>query len=639
MINIKNVCVALLVLLMHVMSCNAQEGFETRLSQVKSQLEMLSDSLAPGLNEYATLSVANSSIQSFMRTLAEGHELNVQIDPSLNITLTNNFTNVQVKDLLYFLCREYKLDIRFVNSILSFYQFREPVKVILPPPVKKLDVSYDNSSSRITFDLSNDTLKSFVKLVTSLTNRNVIASGGSNIENKIVQGYIKDLPLENALDKFAFINGLKFSKTKDGVFVFENIQPIQQNFNSNVVQNSSFSPQRQSQGEITARDSLLDLDVINIPLLEIVNQASLQLNKNYFVFSEITGSTTAKVRGVTYEELLSILFQGTNYTYKKRENFYMIGQRMQEGFRTTELYKLDFRPIDGIDKELPADLVKDIEVRIARELNSVILTGNKHRIDELISFLKLIDQPVPNILIEVIVAEAKKGFSLQTGLKAFLADSVPSTQGQVFPGIDLTLSTKSINNVLDKLDSKGIVNLGRVSPKFYMTLQAMEKNNNLQLRSTPKLSTINGSKANLTIGQSVYYVEQTQNITGGVTPITTTSQRFNKVEANLSISISPVVSGNEHITLDILAEFSNFIPSTIANAPPGNTTRKFESKIRVRNEEMIILGGLEELTKSETGSGVPILSRIPVLKWLFSSKTKEKSDSQLIVFIKPTIVY
>jgi type IV pilus assembly protein PilQ len=611
----------------------SQNQFDQRLNEIRIQFDSLSVQQAPGLNELANLSVSNMPIQSFLRTLAEGHELNIQIDPALNIMLTNNFTNVQVKDLLYFLCQEYELDVRFINAILSFHKYQPRIVFDVPRP-KQLNITYDPVTGRITYDLANDSLQSFVKQVTELTNRNVITTGGAEIENKLVRGYIKDLPLESALDKLAYINGLKFSKTKDGVFTFESInsQQIQLQGGGNPVTRGAL-------GDIVIRDSLIDVDVVNFPIHEIIQQVSTQLNKNYFIFSEITGNTTAKIKGVRYDELLSLLFQATNYTYKKSHSVYLIALRTAEGFRSTEIYKMDFRPIEGIDKELPSELIREIEIRPVRELNAYILNGTKHRVDELISFLKLIDQPVPNILIEVIVADAKKGFSLQTGLKAFLADSVPPTQGQIFPGLDVTLSSKSVNSVLDKLDSKGIINLGKVTPKFYMTLQALEKNNNIQLRSTPKLSTINGSKANLTIGESVYYVEQTQNITGGVTPITTTAQRFNQVQANLSITISPVVSGNEHITLDIVAEFSDFIPPTIENAPPGNATRKFESKIRIKNEEMIILGGLEELTKSETGSGTPLLSRIPILKWLFSSKTKETSDNRLIVFIKPTIVY
>jgi type IV pilus assembly protein PilQ len=54
---------------------------------------------------------------------------------------------------------------------------------------------------------------------------------------------------------------------------------------------------------------------------------------------------------------------------------------------------------------------------------------------------------------------------------------------------------------------------------------------------------------------------------------------------------------------------------------------------------MVLLGGLEEKKVSETTSGIPILSRIPILKWLFSSRVKENSFEKLNVFIKPTIIY
>lgn len=609
--------------------------FNQRLNEIENQLDLLSESSVPGLNESANFSVSNISIQSFLRTIAESHKLNVQVDPSLNITLSNNFTNVIVKDIVYFLCQEYQLDIRFINTIMSFSRYELPIVSARPNPVKKSNILYDEKSGVVTLDLNGDSLRTFARELTKLTNKNVIVSGVNELDGKMISGFINDLPFESAIEKLAYVNNLKLTKSKDGVYIFEGL-------GGSVGQSTNRSNQVnvQSDGEVVVKDSLITIDVVNYPILEIIYKASSQLGVNYILFTDITGSTTAKVKDVSYRDLLAFLFQGTNFTYKLKNEVYLLGPRNHEGFRTTELVKLDFRTIEGVDKEIPSELSKDVELKLLKELNALIITGNKHKIDEVLSFIRLIDRPIPNILIEVIVADARKGFSIETGLKAFLSqDSVPKTQGQIFPGIDLTVSSKSVNEALEKLDSKGIVNLGRVTPNFYATLQALEQNNNIQVRSTPKLSTMNGSKATLIIGESVYYVEQTQNITGGVNPITTTAQRFNKVEANLSINISPVVSGNEHITLDITAEFSDFINPTIPNAPPGSATRKFESKIRIKNEEMIILGGLEEVSRSETSSGVPLLSRIPVIKWIFSSRSKQNANNRLIVFIKPTLVY
>jgi type II secretory pathway component HofQ len=52
-----------------------------------------------------------------------------------------------------------------------------------------------------------------------------------------------------------------------------------------------------------------------------------------------------------------------------------------------------------------------------------------------------------------------------------------------------------------------------------------------------------------------------------------------------------------------------------------------------------MIGGLEEESTNETGSGTPFLSRIPIIKWFFSSRTKAKSKSKLTIFIKPTVIY
>jgi len=640
----KSILLSVLFLALAVTTGLGQsDPFAGRLETIHRQLEFLSDSISPGLNETANFSVSGLSVQTFLRTLAESHDLNVQIDPSLSVNLTNNFTSVPVKDIIYFLCEEYRIDIRFTNSIMSFSPYQPPPVVVPKAQSRPLKISYDAATRRISFDLSNDSLRLLVREITRISDKNLVISGGPEIDNKLVSGYIKDLPLESALDKLAYTNGLRMTRTKDGVLIIEGTGTgtvPSTPFQGNTASTSTPPVSRNSaQGDIVVKDSLISLEIINYPILEVIKEVSSQLGINYILFSDITGNTSARVERVRYSDMLTFLFQGTNYAFRKRDGVYLMGQRTQEGFRISEVVKLDFRTIEGVEKEIPSDLMKEVELKVLKELNAFIITGNKQRIDELAAFIRLIDQPIPNILIEVIVAEAQKSFSLQTGIKAFLADSVPNTSGQVFPGVDITLSSKSVNNALDKLTNNGIVNLGRVSPRFYTTLQALEDNSNIQIRSTPKLSTMNGSKANLTIGESQYYVEQTQNITGGVTPITSTTQRFNKVEANLAITISPVVSGNEHITLDIVAEFSNFSAPVVANAPPGNKTRKFESKIRVKNDEMIILGGLEELSKSESGSGVPLLSRIPILKWIFSSKTKKRADNRLIVFIKPTIVY
>jgi type IV pilus assembly protein PilQ len=183
------------------------------------------------------------------------------------------------------------------------------------------------------------------------------------------------------------------------------------------------------------------------------------------------------------------------------------------------------------------------------------------------------------------------------------------------------------------------VNLGKVTPNFYVGISALEKNNNVEVRSMPKLSTLNGHEASLSIGSKRYYSIKTQNVLGSLNPQTVVTQQYQSVEANLNINIRPVVSGDDQVTLNIDVNISDFLGEPSVDSPPPTSTSQFKSIIRVRNEEMVVLGGIERNEKNESGSGVPILSRIPIIKWLFSSRTKSKSKLVSVVFIKPTIIY
>jgi type IV pilus assembly protein PilQ len=249
-----------------------------------------------------------------------------------------------------------------------------------------------------------------------------------------------------------------------------------------------------------------------------------------------------------------------------------------------------------------------------------------------------VDKTVPVNLIEVVSVDNKASRSLSTGLSAGIAEEPVTSSGTIAPSVDMTIGAGDINKILDGLNGHGWVNLGKVNPNFYMTLQALEENGVIEVRSTPQLSTMNGHKATMSIGRTEYYKEELNVMYGTVTSSSQKTTTYKPVEAELKLDIRPLVAGNQEVTLNVSVEQSDFTERIEKNAPPGKVTRKFESLIRVKDQEMILLGGLEEASRRNTTSGVPLLARIPIIKWLFSSRSKSKSESKLNIFIKPTII-
>jgi len=277
---------------------------------------------------------------------------------------------------------------------------------------------------------------------------------------------------------------------------------------------------------------------------------------------------------------------------------------------------------------------------VDRELNSFLVNGPAENIERFESFIKYIDKPIPVILIEVMLLEVNRSAIVETGISAGIGDKPKTTTGTVFPSSDITLGSQTINKIINRFDGFGSLNIGNVVPNFYVSLKAMETNGDLKIRSSPRLSTLNGHKAHLSIGETTYYVVTNQNFYGSQIPTSTEIKNYQPIDAELSLSIRPMVAGDGQITMDIKVIQSSFNGERIdSDAPPGINSREFTSTIRVMDQDIIVLGGLEEKVKNDSGTGVPLLSRIPVIKWLFSSRKREDSRKKLTVLIKPTVLY
>src|SRR6218665_2490694 len=130
--------IKLLILYMLLLgSLSAQDRFdllEERLNQVAKDY--------PGLNDKVELAVNNASIQDFIRAIAQSNNLNVTVDPGLDIKISNNFKNVSAREIFIFLCKKNDLDIGFTGPILSFSKYVPPAVPAKAAAKKNLQISY-----------------------------------------------------------------------------------------------------------------------------------------------------------------------------------------------------------------------------------------------------------------------------------------------------------------------------------------------------------------------------------------------------------------------------------------------------------------------------------------------------------------
>lgn len=611
---------------------------------IQQRLDSLAVS-ATGLKQSVQLAITGTSIQDYLIALGKTNNLSISVDPKLNFIVNDTFNGVTASNILVFLAEKYNLDLAVVGSIIYVTPYIDPNQFV-KIPVKEIKAKYTAADNTLSLELDNDSLTAVARKITQVSGKNLVIP--NSLQSKRVSAFIAAAPFETAMDKLAYANEIKMIKTSDNFYLFQPLgenEELYVNGDRNTAVRRTFKPSATTGGgntglftRVVNGQKLISADAVNAPLADLVKQASQELNKNYSIYSDIKGAITIHVSDVSYENFLSLLFKSTDYTFHSENDVYLIGDRKLEGLRTYKMIQLQHRSLDTIMSMIPADWKRGIEIKEFREQNSLLVSGSGAQIAEVESFIRQLDALVPVVLIEVTIIDINKSRAVTTGIAAGVADSV-KTGGTILPGLNFTFSANSVNSFLTSVSKFSGVNLGHVVPNFYVSLSALETTGNVDIRSIPKLSALNGHAATLSIGNSIYYKNTTQN----VIPSTVTSQSiftntYVETDANMEIAIKPVVSGDEQVTLAIKVNISDFTSIPTDGSPPPKSTSKFETSLRVHNEDTIVLGGIERTETDDNISGTPILSRIPILKYLFSNKSKSTKKVITVLFIKPTIL-
>jgi type IV pilus assembly protein PilQ len=612
---------------------------------LQQKLDLLAAKV-PGLSQNVQLLVTGVPVKEYLTALSRSNNVSISIDPSLNFVVYDTFSNVTASNILILLAKKYNLDLTVVGSILYITPFQD-LNPFIRPPAKEIKAKFNPSDNTLSLELDNDSLVAVAKKVTQLSGKNVVVP--VNMQAKKVSGFISAAPFETALDKMAYTNEIKIVRTSDGFFMFQPLgesEELYVNGDKSTAVRRTFKSITPVGGNVASGiysrvingQKLISADAVNAPISDMLKQASQEANKSYSIYSDIKGSITLRVNDVPYDAFLNLLFKSTDYTFHAENGIYIIGDRKLEGLRSFKLIHLQNRSIDTVITLIPADFKRGIEIKEFREQNTLLLSGSVAQINEVEAFIKQVDVLVPVVMIEVTLIDIRKVRSLATGISAGVSDSV-KTGGTVLSGLDFTLSANSVNSFLNSISTVTSVNLGHVVPNFYVSLKALENNNNVDVRSVPKLSALNGHSATLSIGSKRYYKNVTQNVIPSVSNAQSIfTNEYKEVNADLSIAINPVVSGDDQVTLGIKVNISDFTAIPTDGSPPPQSISKFETSLRVHNEDTILLGGIERNENDDSTSGWPILSRIPILKWIFSSRSKTNAKIVSVLFIKSTII-
>ena len=282
-------------------------------------------------------------------------------------------------------------------------------------------------------------------------------------------------------------------------------------------------------------------------------------------------------------------------------------------------------------------------------LNALVIKADPSTMAELKDIIAKLDVRRLQVLIEAVIVEVTTTFNRKLGTEFSVVDAgsnVPliSTTNTNISNLVNSIATAAAGGAtaLPSLDSN-VVGAGRLSEtgsNFALLISALATNNNVDLLSTPSITTMDNEEAKIFVGQNVPF--RTGSTTTGSNGTTNPFTTIQRQEVGLTLDVTPHVHDGTLIRLEISQEVSEVVENqnigSAGSADLITSTSTIDTTVLADNNEIIILGGLIRNNTTGTENKVPFLGDIPVLGRLFKSTTTGTEKKNLMIFLRPTVL-
>jgi type IV pilus assembly protein PilQ len=264
--------------------------------------------------------------------------------------------------------------------------------------------------------------------------------------------------------------------------------------------------------------------------------------------------------------------------------------------------------------------------KVDERTNQLIMTDIQEKLDMARKIIKEIDKVTPQVMINARIVETSTSFSREFGVEWGM-DNTPGTYesdlGGIYNyGVAMNNPAAAASNILG-------FNFTRITGTPFSLgawLSLMETVGQVKIISSPRIVTLNKKKATISQGQEI--------------PYTTVDEGEADTEfkdADLKLEVTPQVTPDNRIAMNIHIEEKEVGEQGSFDEPPLNT-KEADTELLVNDGDTIVIGGIIQSTDKEGESGVPYLSKIPLLGFLFKYQTRSSENSELLIFITPTII-
>ncbi len=362
------------------------------------------------------------------------------------------------------------------------------------------------------------------------------------------------------------------------------------------------------------------------------------------------------------EKIISILKLIDKPVTRKDDAKEEINVYFLENADATDLAKVMQVIIKDLSKSLkPAvkgqkALQKIVSITPDKATNSLIVVSTPSVYRNIAQVIKTLDKRRKQVYVEAMIVEASINKLRELGTKWRVSASHNGSPiaiggfGTIDPGAlqsiitGLTgVSVGGIGNFLNvpvtSVNSNGTFSSQTLTAPGFAALFSMnEFEGTINVLSTPQILTSDNEEAEIVVGENVPFISQRER---SLTTTNTVLNSIDRTNVGITLRITPQITEGNYVKLNIFQEISAVIEASDAiliTVGPSTTIRSTRTSVSVLDGSTVVIGGLMQEREEDGVTKTPLLGDIPILGWLFKSKVKTKTKTNLLVFLSPHIV-
>lgn len=383
---------------------------------------------------------------------------------------------------------------------------------------------------------------------------------------------------------------------------------------------------------------------------------------NFVIGDDVQGRVNLKLDNVPWDQILDLIVRMNKLGTRKEGNIVRIAtlknleseRKAVEAERdleplATEYISVNYATASDIKPHLDEIKTSRGRLSIDARTNTIIINDVPAAIDNAKQMVRELDKATPQVMIEARIVEADTSFSREIGIlwggeygiqpgddrygvgpqRGY--DQIGGTYG-LTGGVSDEAGNNWVVNLPPSGPTSGIAfNFARLAGLTPLTLeavlQAMEAEGKGKIISSPRILTLDNREAYIKQGIEIPYQVKQQD-----------SYSIQWADAVLELKVTPHITMDNRIAMKIVAKKDAPDWSKSVLGTPAIKKKEAGTELLVNDGDTIVIGGIIEKEEHLSKQGVPYLSKIPVLGWLFKSTTKHRDRKELLIFVTPTLV-